>query len=99
MINFFSEAYTLKHYTTFNINIISSGELVIKTQYIICIQENTNLYWCKKNQQQYTIVTTQTIVHPCIDVVAVKYVHYIPISSCNINQPKKALQRHTICLT
>ena len=55
------------------------------------MQENTNWYWEQKNQQQVIIVPTQTIVHPCIDVVEVKYVHDILRSVFNINQAKQAL--------
>ena len=41
------------------------------------MQENTNWYWDQKNQQRVIIVPTLIIVHPCIDVVTVKYVHGI----------------------
>ena len=45
------------------------------------------------------IVPTRAIVHSCIDVVAVKYVRYIPRSVCNINRAKNDLQIHPIYLT
>ena len=38
-------------------------------------------------------------MHKCLDVVAVKYVHDTPRSVFDINQSKKVLQRHPICLT
>ena len=38
-------------------------------------------------------------MHPCLDVVAVKYVHYIPISIFNRNNEKQALRKHPISLT
>ena len=38
-------------------------------------------------------------MHPCLDVVTVKYVHDIPKSICNRNNSKQALQTHPICLT
>ena len=63
------------------------------------MQENTNWYWDQKNHQQVLIYPTQTIVHPCIDVVAVKDVHDIPKSICNRNHAKQALKKHPICLT
>ena len=42
---------------------------------------------------------THTIVHTCLDVFVVKDVHYITRSDFNINQTRKDLQRHLICLT
>ena len=71
-IKFVSEAYTLQYDTTCDSQLISSGELVVNSQYLICIQENTN--WCckQKKQQQVIIVPARTIVHPCLDFVAVK---------------------------
>ena len=53
----------------------------------------------QKQQKQVIIVATRTIVHPDIDVVAVKYVHDIHTSVCNIKQSKQSLQRHPTCLT
>ena len=42
---------------------------------------------------------THNIVNTCLDVFVVKYVHDITISAFNINQTRKDLQRHLICLT
>ena len=99
VIRFVSEAHTLQDDTTCAGQTISSGELVVKTQYISCIQEKTNWYWDQKKQQQVIIFPTWTIVHPCIGVVELKDVHDIPKSICNRNQTKKALGKHLICLT
>ena len=63
------------------------------------MQEEANWYWEQKNKQQVIIVTTRTIVHPCLYVVAVKDVQVITRSVCSRNQSKKSLQRHTISLT
>ena len=98
VINFVSDAYTLQYYTTCKTQIISSGELVVKAQYLSCMQENTNWFWEQKNQQQVIIVSTRNILHSCIDVVAVKDDNDIPRCICNRNQAKQALQRHNICL-
>ena len=38
-------------------------------------------------------------MHPCIDVVTVKYVYDIPKIICNRNHAKQALQKHHIFLT
>ena len=51
------------------------------------------------NQRQLIVVPTHTIVHTCIDVFVVKDVNDITRSDFNINQTRKALQRHLICLT
>ena len=40
VIKFVSEAYTLQEDTICDRQIISSGELVFKAQYLICMQEN-----------------------------------------------------------
>ena len=74
---FLSETYTLQEDTTCNGQIISSGELVVKTHYLSYMQEKPNRYWEQRNQQEVIIFPTRTIVHPCIDVLAVKYVHDI----------------------
>ena len=63
------------------------------------MQEDTNWYWDHKQQQQVIIIPTRTIVHPCLDVLEVKYVHDIAISVNNRNQAKQDLQRHPIFWT
>ena len=45
VIKFISEAYTMKNNTTIEGKMISSGELVVREQYIFSLQENTNWYW------------------------------------------------------
>ena len=42
VIKLLSEAYTLQNNTTIDGKVISSGELVVKAQYILSMQENTN---------------------------------------------------------
>ena len=99
VIKFVSESYTLQEETTYDIQIIPAGELVVKAQYLSCIQEKINWYWDHKNQQEVIIVPTQNFVHPCLDVVAVKYDHDIPKGVFNRNNSKQALQKHPIYLT
>ena len=86
VIKFFSEAYTLKYDTKCDGQISSASELVIKAQYLSCIQENKNWYREKKQQQKFIIFPTQTIVHPCVGFVAVKDFHDIPRSVFNSKQ-------------
>ena len=45
VIQFLSEAYTLQYNITIYGQVIYSGELVVKAQYICSMQENTNWYW------------------------------------------------------
>ena len=44
------------------------------------------------------MVPTLNILHPCLDVIRIKYVQVIPKHVCNRIQAKKSKQRHPICL-
>ena len=70
--------------------IISAGELVVKSQYICSVQENTNWCWKQQSLQHNIIVTTCTILHPCLDVIIITDVQDIPNTVCNSNQAKKS---------
>ena len=48
LTKFFSEAYTLQEDTTYNRLIILVGKIVLKTQYISCMQENPISIWSRK---------------------------------------------------
>ena len=63
------------------------------------MKENTKWYWEHNQKQQVIVVPTHNIVHTCIGVILVKYVHDIPKSICNRNQAGQDLKRHHICLT
>ena len=54
VIQFLSEAYTLQNNTTIDGQVISAGQLVIRDQYLLSIQENTNWYW-KQQPLQHTM--------------------------------------------
>ena len=99
VIKFVSESYTLQYDTTCNGVIVSAGELVVKAQYIRFMQKKTNWHWEQKGQQKVIIVTTRTIVIPCIDFVVVKYVHNITKNIYNINNKGEALLKHPLCMT
>ena len=98
-IKFISEVYTLQNNTKFDGKIISACELVVKAKYLCSMHENTN--WCRKKQslKQNIIVTTCTILHPCIDVFRITYFRDIPKTVCNKIQAKKTIQRHPIFIT
>ena len=74
VINFISEAYTLKKTVTIEGQIITAGELFVKAQYIFSMKENTNWYWEQHTLKQDIIVPTRTIIHQSIDVAGIKYV-------------------------
>ena len=69
VIKFVSESYTWQDDTICYGQISSAGELVVKAQYLICMQENTNWHCWQKQQQKFIIVLTHYIVHTCLDVV------------------------------
>ena len=63
------------------------------------MQENTNWYWKQKTLEHAIMVTTLTIIHPCIDVITIRYVQDIPKKLFSRNKGKKAIQRHPIIMT
>ena len=87
-IKFISEAYTLNNNTKIGWQIISSGELVVKAQYICSMQENYNWYWKQQPLQQTIVVPTHIIIHLCLGVVIITYVQDIPKIVCNRIQAK-----------
>ena len=65
-IQFLSEAYMLQNNTTINGQVISTGELVFKSQYICSMQENANWYWKQKKKHcniKLWFQHTQYIIH------------------------------------
>ena len=98
VIQFISEAYTLQNNTTIDGKIISSGEIVVREQYLWYMQENTNWYWKKQPLQQNIIVPTLTIIHPFLDVITIRYVQDILKNTRSRIQAKEATQRHHITM-
>ena len=62
-------------------------------------ERKINCYWEQRQNQKVIIFETLTIIHPCIDVVAVKDVHDISKIVFNTDQGKQDLQIHAIFLT
>ena len=83
IIQFISESYALQNNTQIYGQVIYAGELVVKTQYIFSIQENSNCYWKQQSLQQNIIVPTRTIIHPCLGVVIITDIQDIPKTVCN----------------
>ena len=88
MIQFISEAYTLQNDTTIYGQVISAGELVVKSQYLFSMQEKTNWYWKQQPLQQNIMVQTLTIIHVRLDVITIRDVQDIPENVCNRIQTK-----------
>ena len=78
----------LQNNTKIDGNIIFSGELVVKSQYLCSRQENSNLIWKQQSLQQEIIVPTRTILHTCLDVVRLTCVQDISKTVCNMIQSK-----------
>ena len=94
-----SEAYTLQDNTTIDGKIITSGEFIVKAQYLCYIQVDTNWYWNKQPQQHVITVISRTILHPQLEVNAVTDFHAIPTSICTMTQVNKSISRQPINLT
>ena len=92
VIMFTSEAYTLQDNKTTDGQIISSGELVVKAQYLYSMQIDINLYWNQQPKQHVITVPTRTILHPLLEVDAVIHFHSIPTNLCTSTQAKKVHQ-------
>ena len=71
IIKFISEAYTLQNNTKIDGQIITAGELVVKSQYLCSVQDSANWYWGQHQLQQAIIVPTRIIIHPHLDVVGI----------------------------
>ena len=99
VIMFTSEAYTLQDNTTIYGQFFTAGKLVVKAQYLLSVQVDTNLYWNQHPQQHVITVPTRTTLHIRLEVNAVTYFHDIPKSVCNRTQAKKSISRYPICLT
>ena len=63
------------------------------------MQENTNFYWKQQPLQHTIIFPTHTILHPCLEVIIIRYVQEIPKKLCSRNEAKKEIQRHSIIVT
>ena len=86
---FTSESYTLKDNTTIDGQIITSGELLAKAQYLYSMQVDTYFSRDTNPQQHVITVPTRTILHPQLEVNAIAYLQDIPKSVCNRTQAKK----------
>ena len=98
VIQFISEAWRLQTNTKIDGQVISTGELFVKAQYLWSMQENTNWYWKQQPLQQPIIVLTRTILQPPLVVIIIISVPDIPKNFCNRIHAKEDIQRHPIFL-
>ena len=64
VIKFMSEHYTLQEETMYYVQISTSVELAVKSQYMNFMKYNTKWYWYKKTQQKISLfLHTQFYIH------------------------------------
>ena len=98
VIKFMSEPYTIQEEKMFDGKFTTAGEIVVKAQYMNCLQDNMNWYWEQKPRQNNIIVPTQTIISPCLDVTTATKIKNTKIV-CDKCQAHRDIQRSHICLT
>ena len=55
------------------------------------MQVDTNWYWNQQPKHHFITVPTRTIIHPQLEVDAIKDFHAIPTRVCSLSQFKKAI--------
>ena len=63
-----------------------AGELVVNAKYLCSIQVDTNWYWNQQPNNHVITVPTRTILHPKLEVNAIKDYHAIPAGICSRTQ-------------
>ena len=63
------------------------------------MKEKTNFYWQKNKNKDIFAISTLTILHPCLDVLAIKYVAEIPKIICYLKKAFRAIQRQPIFIS
>ena len=75
-----------------------SGGLTVRAEYPSIMKAKTNWYYQQNKNKQIVIISTQNIVHPCLEVSVIKYVVVIPAIIFNKKQTLKYLQRQKNCI-
>ena len=99
VIMFTSGSYILQENTTIDGQIINAGELFVKAKYLCSIKIDTNWYWNKQPKNHVVTLPTRTILHPQLEVNAIRDFHEITTSVCSRTQANKSISRQPICLT
>ena len=68
VVNLLPETYTLKYKKTVDKRFIKAGELIVKTEYLSTIKDNTNWYRQQLGTNERFIIENCNIVHACLDV-------------------------------
>ena len=87
-----SSAYTLQENAKIDGKIITAGESVVKAQYLCSMKIDTNCYWNKQLKYHVITLPTHTILHPQLEVNAIKDFHTIPTSVCSSTQTENPSQ-------
>ena len=93
VIKYLSEPYTLKQYQTTYGKVSKAGELAVKEEYLSIMKAKTNSYWQQNGMKQSVMISTRTIVHPCLDNSDLNNYAYITSSVCNKKQARQAVHR------
>ena len=81
-------AYTLKENTTIDGQIITAGELVVKSKDLCSMQVDTNWYFNQQPKHHVITVPTRKILHPQLEFDAVTDFQAISTSVCSRTQAK-----------
>ena len=73
-VKYVSYAFTFQEDITTDVKVSNAGELVVRSEYLISTKEKEKWYCQQNGSKHIVIVSTRTIVHPCLDVSIVKYV-------------------------
>ena len=73
--------------------LFKEAELTVKAGHLRSIKTKTNWYWKPEEIPQNLLVSTQTLVHPCIYISVVIDVANIPSSVVNRNQARRSIPR------
>ena len=81
--NYIYVPFTIQYEITTNLQVSKAGELVVKSEYLSIMKAKTNWYWKQNSNKENFILSTRTIVHPCLDVSIIKDSTDTPGSICN----------------
>ena len=82
VVKFLSEPYTLQGGKTVYKQVINTGIIIVKSEYLSIMNVNKNWYWKKLGTTESVIIETHTIFYPCLYVSTIKNVSDIPRSLC-----------------
>ena len=84
-IKYLSEPYTFQEDQTTAEKVSKEGETLVKDEYLSLMKPKTNWYWQQHGKNQSVIISTRTIVSPCLEVSFIKNSADITSIICNKN--------------